>query len=75
MYIYQKIQKAVNKYLNKGDLITYGQIIAMVRKEYPETKKNCIIPSDYCDNHKNKDTWSGRHKIFNKIKRGIYKIL
>ena len=78
MRIYQKIQKAVNKYFNKGDLVTCSQIVSVTRKEYPEVKKSCILPSDYCDNHKNKDPWSGRYKIFHKrhnLGDGKYEIL
>lgn len=78
MYIYQKIQKAINKYFNKGSLVTYKEIVDIVRKEYPEVKKSCILPSDCCDNHENRDPRSGKYKIFHKrhdLGNGRYEVL
>jgi len=78
MYIYQKIQKAVKKHFNRGDLVRYKEIVDVVRKEYPEIKASCIIPSDLCDNWKNKDPRSGKHKIFHKrvdLGMGRYEVL
>lgn len=78
MHIYQKIQKVVNSNFKKGEIITYKQIVDRVRKEYPEVGANSILPSDFCDNHRNKDPRSGKHKIFHKrvdLGLGKYEVL
>lgn len=78
MYIYQKIQKVVNNNFNKGEIVTYKQVVDTVRSEYPEIKAGCILPSDLCDNHRNKDPRSGKHRIFHKrvdLGLGRYEIL
>lgn len=78
MHIYQKIQKVVNINFNKGEVVTRKQIVDAVRSEYPEVGTNCILPSDLCDNHKNKDPRSGKHKTFHKLDKmglGKYKVL
>jgi hypothetical protein len=78
MYIYQKIQKTVKKHFTRGDLAKYKEIVNVVKKEYPEIKTNCILPNDLCDNWKNKDPKSGKHKIFHKrsdLGIGEYEVL
>lgn len=74
----EKIQNVVNKYFQEGQKATTNQIIDAVVEEYPGTKRDSVIPSDYCDNHKNKDPGSGVFKIFHKEKEmgpGWYSIL
>lgn len=75
MYIYQKIRKVLKKYFSKDDSVTYKEIVSITKKEYPKVKKDSILPSDLCDNHKNKSPFSGRHKIFHRLERGKYKII
>lgn len=75
MYIYQKIQKALKKYFSKDDLVRYKEIVSITRKEYPEVKEGSILPSDLCKYHKNKSSFSGKHKIFRRLGRGKYKII
>jgi hypothetical protein len=78
MYVYQKIKKAVSNNFNRGDVVRYKDIVEVVKKEYPEIKEGCILPSDLCDNWKNKDPRSGKYKIFHKrndLGVGQYEVL
>ena len=75
MYNYLKIKKAVKKHFKTGDEIFYKDIVRIAQQEYPEIKKDCILPSDLCDNHKNKDPFAGKHHVFHKLGIGRYEVL
>ncbi len=77
MYNYQKIQDAVLRDYKFGDDLTYKEIVKIVKSHY-DIKESCILPSDLCDNHKNKDPKAGKHHIFHKLHKlgkGKYQVL
>lgn len=70
-----KIRTALYNEYKAGALISYSEIVKCVQKHYPEIPKDSILPSDFCCNHKNKDPFSGKYHIFEKVGRGSYKLL
>ncbi|WP_425358051.1 DUF7669 domain-containing protein [Tolumonas auensis] len=70
-----KIRDAITRTFSKGSEVSTREIIDTVQRHYPEIPEGSILPSDFCDNHKNKDPFSGQHHIFNKVSRGLYQVL
>lgn len=73
MLIPEKIKIAVSSY--KGEIYNKREIVRMVKSKYPKINEASIIPSDYCNNKKNKDPRSGVYKIFHYISYNRYKVL
>ena len=70
-----KIRDAIKHAFPSGSMITTREIIDTVQRFYPEIPEGSILPSDFCDNHKNKDPFSGQHHIFSKHSRSVYCVL
>lgn len=70
-----KIKKAIKKHFSQGQIIKTKEIIKIVQREYPNIPSSSILPADFCDNHKNKDPFSGKYHIFSKLDRGTYQVL
>lgn len=70
-----KIRDAIKQAFPSGSMITTREIIDTVQRFYPEIPEGSILPSDFCDNHKNKDPFSGQYHIFSKHSRGVYCVL
>lgn len=70
-----KIKHAIFMTFKSGDHITTKEIINTVSKKYPDMPVSSILPSDFCINHKNKDPFSGKNHLFERMERGKYKLL
>lgn len=70
-----KISDAISRSFKTGTEVTTREIIDTVQHYYPEIPDGSILPSDFCDNHKNKDPFSGQYPIFHKIARGLYSVI
>lgn len=70
-----KIKRALYSRYKKGSKLRTSDIIDCVTNYFPEIPVSSILPSDFCCNHKNKDPFSGKYHIFNKIGYGYYELL
>lgn len=73
MIIPEKIKLAVSA--NRGQIYNKREIVRMVKSKYPKINEASIMPSDHCNNKRNKDTRSGVYKIFHYISYNKYKVL
>ena len=73
--VHKKIALAIIKNRKEGDVLNRQEIIKIVQKEYPEIPASSIIPSDLCENKKNKDPQSGIHHVFHYESRNRYWVL
>jgi len=71
----EKMVHAIHRYYSPGTLLTCKEIIDTVCTKYPGTNRDSVIPSDYCDNKKNKASFSGIIHIFHYVKRNTYQVL
>jgi hypothetical protein len=70
-----KIKDALYRDYKRGAKLKTSEIIESVKKYYPEIPEDSILPSDFCSNHKNKDSFSGKHHIFKKLGYAYYELL
>ena len=75
MLIREKIEQAIKKKYTPGEVLTCGEIIDCVCTEYKDTNPESVIPSDYCNNLRNKTPYSGKYHFFEYLARNKYKVL
>jgi hypothetical protein len=70
-----KIKNALYRDYKRGAKLKTAEIIGCVTNYYPEIPEGSILPSDFCSNHKNKDSFSGKYHIFKKLGYSYYELL
>jgi len=70
-----KIKDALYQDYQRGSKLKTAAIIKCVTNHFPEIPENSILPSDFCNNHKNKDPFSGKYHIFKKLGYAYYELL
>lgn len=71
---YQRIAKYIIENYNEGEVLSYKDITDRVHGECG-INRDSILPSDYCNNHGNRDPYAGKYYIFHRIGDGQYKVL
>ena len=75
MLIRDKIAQVVHTQHSPGTILSRSEIINDVCNRFPGTNRSSVIPSDFCNNRKNKDPQSGIYPFFRYLQRNSYEVL
>lgn len=75
LLIRDKIAQVVHTQHSPGTILSRSEIINDVCSRFPGTNRSSVIPSDYCNNRKNKDPQSGIYPFFRYLRRNSYEVL
>lgn len=74
MIVADKIRDSVKRRYSPGDLLTCSDIVRCTMEDH-NVNPGSILPSDFCSNHRNKDSQSGKYHIFEYLGRNQYRVL
>lgn len=61
----------------KGEEVTTGEIKFKLRQAYPDMNEGSMLPNDHAEGNKS-PCWCAKNRlnkpIFDKVKRGVYKV-